>query len=100
MIKMTNIEEEIDCEEEPDHEECKCMYDDGDALYDAWADERVIDFFTALEERKKLYQKLLLTDHDRKNDERDELEKELVYNLTGQRGLWLNMNDLHEWKQE
>jgi|TARA_R110002020_G_scaffold16421_5_gene57969 hypothetical protein len=98
---MTDIdEEEVDCEEFPDHEDCKCMYDDGDALYDAWADDRVSDFFTALEEREKLYKKLLLCDHNGKSDERDELEKELVYNLTGKRGLWLNMNDLHEWKQE
>jgi hypothetical protein len=95
--------EEIDCEEFPEHEECQCSGDpdDGDALYDAWADDRVIAFYEALEERHELYKKLLSADHSTNNiKERDELEKELVYNLTGKRGLWLNMNNLHEWVQE
>jgi hypothetical protein len=94
--------EEIDCEEFPEHEECKCSDpNDGDALYDAWADDRVIAFYEALEERHELYKKLLSADHSTNNiKERDELEKELVYNLTGKRGLWLNMNNLHEWVQE
>jgi hypothetical protein len=94
--------EEIDCEEFPEHEECQCSGDpsDNDDAYDAWADDRVIAFYEAIEAREKLYKKLLLCDYSGKSDERDELEKELVYNLTGQRGLWLNMNNLHEWVQE
>ena len=90
---------EIDCNEFPEDEECQCR-DTSDDDYDAWADDRVIAFYEAIEAREKLYKKLLLCDYSGKSDERDELEKELVYNLTGKRGLWLNMNDLHEWKQE
>ena len=73
---------------------------DTDDAYDAWADDRVIAFYEAIEAREKLYKKLLLCDYSGKSDKRDELEKKLVKNLTGQSGLWLNMNNLHEWKQE
>jgi hypothetical protein len=94
--------EEIDCEEFPEHEECKCSDpNDDDSAYDAWADDRVIEFYEALEERQELYKKLLSADHSTNNvTERDELEKKLVENLTGKRGLWLNMNSIHEWVQE
>lgn len=92
--------EEIDCEETPEHEECQCP-DNSDQEYDAWADDRVIEFYEALEERLELYKKLLTADHSTNNvKERDELEKQLVKNLTGKNGLWLNMNSIHEWKQE
>ena len=53
-------DEEVDCEEFPDHEDCKCMYDDGDALYDEWADDLVIAFYEAIEAREKLYKKMLV----------------------------------------
>jgi hypothetical protein len=93
--------EEIDCEEFPEHEDCKCMYDDGDALYDAWADDQVGYFFDHLKERKELYKKLLLCDYNsNNNNERDELEKKLVKNLTGEDGLWLDINSIHGWYQE
>jgi hypothetical protein len=94
--------EKIDCEEFPEHEECQC-YDpnDTDEAYDAWADDRVGEFYDVLKERQELYKKLLSADHST-NDvtERDELEKQLVKNLTGKSGLWLNMNSIHEWFQE
>ena len=92
--------EEIDCEEFPDHEECKCS-DPDDTAYDSWADDQVGYFFEHLEERKKLYEELLLCDyHSNNNAERDELEKKLVKNLTGEDGLWLDINSIHGWYQE
>lgn len=94
--------EEIDCEEFPEHEECKCSDpNDDDSAYDSWADDQVGYFFEHLEERKKLYEELLLCDyHSNNNDERDELEKKLVKNLTGEDGLWLDINSIHGWYQE
>ena len=56
---MTN--EEIDCEEEPDHEECVCDGDDGDRAYDAWADDMVSFYFEHKMGLKKLVEKWLIT---------------------------------------
>jgi|TARA_R110002110_G_scaffold382924_1_gene594233 hypothetical protein len=95
--------EEIDCEEFPDHEECQCSGDpsDNDDAYDAWADDQVGYFFDHLKEREELYKKLLLCDyHSNNNTERDELEKQLVKNLTGEDGLWLDINSIYGWYQE
>ena len=98
--------EEIDCDdpENEDEEECQCREPNDDA-YDAWADERVGEYFDILKERHALYNSLLKLwenerTHTNKVAERDELEKQLVRNLTGEDGLWLNMNSFHEWFQE
>lgn len=75
-------------------------YFDEDADYDRWADDRVGDYFQILQEREELYKKLLLCDHhSNHNDERDELEKKLVYNLTRNKDNWIDMNSIHseEW---
>ena len=59
-------------------------YDDGDAGYDAMMDEIVGDYFDRLRARQELYKKLLLCDyHGNHNTERDNLEKELLINITG-----------------
>ena len=59
-------------------------YDDGDAGYDAMMDEIVGDYFDRLRDRQELYKKLLLCDyHGNHNTERDNLEKELLINITG-----------------
>ena len=59
-------------------------YDDGDAQYDAMMDEIVGDYFDRLRKRQELYKKLLLCDyHGNHNTERDNLEKELLINITG-----------------
>jgi len=74
--------------------------DDNDDAYDAWADSRTEDYFDILKERQVLYKKLLLcTYNGNHNDERDELEKKLVYNLTRSRDNWIDMNSIHneEW---
>ena len=91
-------DKEIDCDEFPEDEECLCR-DTSDDDYDAWADERVDQFFEILEERKKLYTQLLLCDYrSNNNSERDELEKKLVKNLTGKDGLWRDINSIHgDW---
>ena len=93
---------EIDCDEFPEHEECKCSDpNDDDSAYDSWADDQVGYFYEHLEERLELYKKLLTTDHSTNNvKERDELEKKLVKNLTGEDGLWLDINSIHGWYQE
>ena len=58
--------------------------DDNDDAYDAMMDEIVGDYFDRLRERQKLYKKLLLCDyHGNHNEERDNLEKELLINITG-----------------
>jgi hypothetical protein len=43
--------DEVDCEdpENADHPDCQCDFDDGDRQYDAWADERVIQFYERME---------------------------------------------------
>ena len=65
----------------PDEDE---EYDDGDAGYDAMMDEIVGDYFERLRKRQELYKKLLLCDyHGNHNTERDNLEKELLINITG-----------------
>lgn len=38
---MEDTEVEVDCDEFPEHEECQCQYDDGDAQYDAWCDDQL-----------------------------------------------------------
>ena len=82
-------EYEVDCEdpENADHPECQCD-DDGDRQYDAWADERVIQFYERLEDRAELY-KLLLSKKTEATQKRlnDEMlwEKMLIENLTGRR---------------
>jgi len=51
-------------------------------------------------ERQLLYKKLLLCSYSSNhNDERDELEKQLVYNLTRNKKNWIDMNSIHsdEW---
>ena len=59
-------------------------YDDGDDRYDAMMDEIVGDYFDRLRARQELYKKLLLCDyHGNHNTERDNLEKELLINITG-----------------
>ena len=74
---------------------------DTDEAYDSWADSRVEEFYDLLEERQKLYKKLLECDYSSNhNDKRDELEKQLVKNLTGKDRLWLNINSIHGWFQE
>ena len=105
--------EEIDCDdpENEDREECQCREPDEDALYDAWADEQVEMFYEVLEERYRLYQALIKlwdekddrgynTTHTNNVDRRDYLEKKLVRNLTGEDGLWRNINSIHGWFQE
>jgi len=47
-----------------------------------------------------LYKKLLLCSYSSNhNDERDKLEKQLVYNLTRNKKNWIDMNSIHsdEW---
>ena len=91
---------EIDCNEFPEHEECQCR-DTSDEDYDAWADDQVGYYYEHLEKRQELYKKLLLCDyHSNNNAERDELEKQLVKNLTGENGLWMDTNSIHGWYQE
>tara|TARA_B110000285_G_scaffold8616_1_gene8803 strand:- start:395 stop:703 length:309 start_codon:yes stop_codon:yes gene_type:complete len=91
---------EIDCNEFPEHEECQCR-DTSDEDYDAWADDQVGYYYEHLEKRQELYKKLLLCDyHSNNNTERDELEKQLVKNLTGEDGLWMDTNSIHGWYQE
>ena len=94
--------EEIDCDdpENADHPDCQCDGYDEDRDYDVWADGRVEDYFDILQERQDLYKKLLLCTHGgNHNNERDELEKKLVYNLTRSKDNWIDMNSIHseEW---
>ena len=92
---------DIDCDETPEHEECLNQARNSDEEYDAWADDRVEYYYERLEARKKLYEELLLCSyHSNNNTERDELEKKLVKNLTGEDGLWLDINSIHGWYQE
>lgn len=74
--------DEVDCEdpENADHPDCQCDYDDGDRQYDAWADERVIQFYERMEGRAELYEQLL-AEPIPKNIAY--LEKMLIDNLTG-----------------
>ena len=59
-------------------------YDDEDQAYDAYVDGIVEDYFDRLDERQGLYKKLLLCDyHGNHNKDRDDLEKQLLKNLTG-----------------
>jgi len=105
--------EEIDCDdpENEDKEECQCHEPDDDRLYDAWADEQVEMFYETLEDRHQMYRDLLelweKTDdrgykvtHTNHVDERDNLERRLVRNLTGEDGLWRNINSFHGWFQD
>ena len=88
-----NFEDAVD--ENPEEE-----YVDEDMAYDSWADDRVIRYYEILEERQLLYKKLLLCSYSSNhNDERDELEKQLVSNLTGDKKNWIDMNSIHsdEW---
>jgi len=87
----------IDTHFEPD--DIEEVYDE-DRDYDAWADSRTEDYFDILKERQELYKKLLLcTYNGNHNNERDELEKKLVYNLTRSKDNWIDMNSIHseEW---
>ena len=89
----TDFEDAVD--ENPEEE-----YFDEDRDYDVWADDRVGDYFDILKERQELYKKLLLCTYSGNyNDERDELEKKLVYNLTRSKDNWIDMNSIHseEW---
>jgi len=74
--------DEVDCEdpENEDHPDCQCDFDDGDRQYDAWADERVCQFYERLEDRAKLYEQLLADPSPKKIAY---LEKMLIDNLTG-----------------
>lgn len=88
--------EDEDCEN-PEY------FDDDDAAYDRWADNRVDEYFDRMDERMKLMKKwIALWDKDfilasRPNDikERNELEQELVENLTGNKKHWLDINSIH-----
>ena len=75
--------DEVDCEdpENADHPDCQCDFDDGDRQYDAWADERVIQFYERMEGRADLYKQLLKKDLTAKRIAY--LEKMLIDNLTG-----------------
>ena len=77
--------DEVDCEapENEDHPDCQCGGDD-DREYDAWADERVCQFYERLEDRAELY-KQLLSKKQLTEKRRAYLEKMLVENLTGRR---------------
>ena len=76
---ITNIPDEEEYDEDPDEQ-----YDNGDEAYDAMMDEIVGDYFDRLRDRQELYKKLLLCDyHGNHNEERDNLEKELLINITG-----------------
>ena len=78
--------EEIDCDdpENKDHPDCQCDGYDEDQAYDAYIDGIVEDYFDRLDERQGLYKKLLLCDyHGNHNKDRDDLEKQLLKNLTG-----------------
>ena len=91
-----NFEDAVD--ENPEEE-----YVDEDAAYDSWADDRVIQFYERLEDRAELYKMLIKLWEDQKThtnnvNSRDELEKRLVKNLTGDEKHWVNMNSIHdEW---
>ena len=76
--------DEVDCEdpENADHPDCQCDFDDGDREYDAWADERVIQFYERMEGRADLY-KQLLSKKDLTAKRIAYLEKMLIDNLTG-----------------
>ena len=72
-------------------------YDDGDEAYDAMMDEIVGDYFDRLRKRQELYKKLLLCDyHGNHNTERDNLEKELLINITGTDRDWKEDAGRHE----
>ncbi len=91
---MTN-EEEIDCEEEPDHEECVCDGDDGDRAYDAWADDMVSFYFEHKMGLKKLVEKWLITLDEANGFDvyRAELEQVIVEKLTGDRSNWCGFGE-------
>jgi len=99
-ILSTMTKEEIDCEDpkNEDHPDCECGYADDDG-YDRWSDDRLDRLWDIKKEREMLYKKLLLCEtHGNHNDERDELEKKLVKNLTGSSKHWLDMNSVHgDW---
>ena len=78
--------DEVDCEdpENADHPDCQCDFDDGDRQYDAWADERVIQFYERLEGRADLY-KTLLAKKQLSDPQKALHEKMLIENLTGRR---------------
>ncbi len=68
-----------------------CDPNDDDSAYDAWADNRVEEFYARLEERISLMKELVelyKVKNAKKVDERDNLEKELVQNLTGDKKHW------------
>lgn len=65
-----------------------CDPNDDDSAYDAWADNRVEEFYFRLEERISLMKELVELWNDKFNSYRDELEKQLVQNLTGDKKHW------------
>ena len=77
--------DEVDCEdpENVDHPDCQCGGDD-DREYDAWADERVCQFYERLEDRAEMY-KHLLSKTKKAEASRAVWEKMLIENLTGRR---------------
>lgn len=94
MTLPDSVDFEDAVDENPEEE-----YFDEDRDYDAWADGRVEDYFDILQERQDLYKKLLLCTHSgNHNNERDELEKKLVYNLTRNKDNWIDMNSIHSEK--
>ena len=85
-IEMT-LPDSINFEDE--YNEGMAAYDE-DQAYDAWVDDIVGDYFYRLKERQELYKKLLLCEyHGNHNIERDNLEKELLRNLTGTDQDWI-----------
>ena len=104
-------EEELDCDdpENKDNPDCQCKWEDD--AYDRWADDQVEMYYEVMEERHQMYRTLLelwdKTDdrgykqtHTNNVDERDNLERRLVRNLTGEDGLWRNINSIHHHYQD
>ena len=78
MTLPDSIDSEDAVDENPEE------YFDEDQAYDAYVDGIVEDYFDRLDERQGLYKKLLLCDyHGNHNKDRDDLEKQLLKNLTG-----------------
>ena len=72
-----------------------------DSAYDAWADNRVEEFYFRLEERISIMKELVElwkdeSTHTNNVDKRDELEKQLVQNLTGDKKNWQSINSIHD----
>ena len=78
-----------------------CDPNDDDSAYDAWADNRVEEFYFRLEERISIMKELVKLWNDKSThtnnvDKRDELEKQLVQNLTGDKKHWQSINSIHD----